>query len=658
MKNSIAILIILLTIAHFGCAQEMWLNSINRAWADAKHDTTRVLVLTEFANYYKNKRSDSTLIYGYRALTLARKINFPKGEVKAILYLSMGYSDLGNESKTLQLTLQAIKICEKINLINDKAYLIHGLGLIYYGSKDYAKALTEFKRAVRIFDLVNDSAFVAITQNHIGRTYLAMNQLDSALYYAQTAYDNAFALDHLNNGWLFNPILLTLGKIQNKKGNRAMAMSYFKQSLSKAREVFNFIVSNFAIAQLYQQTEILDSAIFYADKSLELAMKSGSFQSIVDSNILLADIYELKDPKQALQFSKNAIAYKDSINDFINVTMQQTYTDFDEQERKREIEAANIESQNRLRMNAFLGSSFTLIVVAILIFILYRRKQKAKQKIEEAYDQLKATQSQLIQSEKMASLGELTAGIAHEIQNPLNFVNNFSEINKELLEELKVELESGNIDEVRQLADDTISNEEKIRQHGIRADSIVKGMLLHSRTSQGEKEPTDINALADEYLRLAYHGMRAKDKSFNSDFKTDFDPDLPKINVIPQDIGRVLLNLINNAFYAVDKKAREGIDGYKPVVSVSTKYVPHSEGLPAGQAGEDKIEVSVKDNGEGVPEQVRDKIFHPFFTTKPTGQGTGLGLSLSYDIVKAHRGELSVKSEENEGTEFTVILQI
>ena len=278
---------------------------------------------------------------------------------------------------------------------------------------------------------------------------------------------------------------------------------------------------------------------------------------------------------------------------------------------------------------------------------LARDKELAQAKeIEKAYSELKATQSQLIHSEKMASLGELTAGIAHEIQNPLNFVNNFSEVNKELLVELNEEIQKGNFDEVKALAKDVTDNEEKIIFHGKRADAIVKGMLQHSRSSSGVKEPTDINALCDEYLRLAYHGLRAKDKSFNATMKTDFDATIGNVNVIPQDMGRVVLNLITNAFYAVNECKKLDQTGYEPTVTVTIK----KEG--------DKAQISVKDNGNGIPKKVLDKIFQPFFTTKPTGQGTGLGLSLSYDIVKAHGGELNVKTKENEGTEFVVVLPI
>jgi signal transduction histidine kinase len=292
-----------------------------------------------------------------------------------------------------------------------------------------------------------------------------------------------------------------------------------------------------------------------------------------------------------------------------------------------------------------------------------REKELAQaREIEKAYSELKNTQSQLVQSEKMASLGELTAGIAHEIQNPLNFVNNFSEVNSELIAEMKQELEKGNLKEVTSLANDIDENEKKIIFHGKRADAIVKGMLQHSRASSGQKEPTDINALADEYLRLAYHGLRAKDKSFNATMKTDFDPKIGTVDVVPQDIGRVILNLITNAFYAITERKNaprppEGGVTYEPTVWVSTKRLPPPLGVGGG-VGAGIVEISVRDNGNGIPEKVKEKIFQPFFTTKPTGQGTGLGLSLSYDIVKAHGGTLQCNSTENKGTEFVIELPL
>jgi two-component system NtrC family sensor kinase len=290
--------------------------------------------------------------------------------------------------------------------------------------------------------------------------------------------------------------------------------------------------------------------------------------------------------------------------------------------------------------------------------ILASQNEKLEQQVMErtialthSLEELKSTQAQLIQSEKMASLGELTAGIAHEIQNPLNFVNNFSEVSNELISEMVEEVDKGNTEEVKTIANDVKQNLEKIIHHGKRADAIVKGMLQHSRASTGKKELTDINALCDEYLRLSYHGMRAEDKSFNATLKTDFDNNIGKINIVPQDIGRVLLNLFNNAFYAVMPPNPLKGEHYEPTVSVITKRI----NSPSGAGG---IEIRVKDNGNGIPQKVVDKIFQPFFTTKPTGQGTGLGLSLSYDIVKAHGGEIRVETKEGEGSEFVILLPI
>jgi signal transduction histidine kinase/ligand-binding sensor domain-containing protein len=302
---------------------------------------------------------------------------------------------------------------------------------------------------------------------------------------------------------------------------------------------------------------------------------------------------------------------------------------------------------------------FAALFAALVYVIVYVRSQLLKKEnrileekvnhrtkqLKEKIDELKNTQTQLIQSEKMASLGELTAGIAHEIQNPLNFVNNFSEVNTELLDELKEEIETGNMEEVNALVKDIIENEEKINFHGKRADAIVKGMLQHSRSSNGQKAPSDLNALADEYLRLSYHGLRAKDKSFNATLETDFDENMPMIEVVSQDVGRVILNLITNAFHAVaDKKKTLNGTEFNPTVKVSTKNF------------DDHVEIIISDNGNGIPESVRQKIFQPFFTTKPTGQGTGLGLSLSYDIMRSHGGEIQVDSESGSGAKFKLIL--
>jgi len=310
--------------------------------------------------------------------------------------------------------------------------------------------------------------------------------------------------------------------------------------------------------------------------------------------------------------------------------------------------------------------SFSLIVYGAVKFqtgrILAKEREKnlvrevaQAKEIEKAYEDLKATQSQLIQSEKMASLGELTAGIAHEIQNPLNFVNNFSEVGGELIDEMREEIEKGNMSMVLDISKDLKDNLIKINHHGRRADAIVKGMLEHSRNNATDKKSINLNVLAEEFLRLSYHGLRAKDKTFTADFDTEFDTNLPRVKVIEQDIGRVILNLINNAFYAVGQRAREikssgdSTATYKPKVTVQSRLIDLG-----GKAVE--VELCIKDNGNGIPKSIKDKIFQPFFTTKPTGQGTGLGLSLSYDIVKAHGGTLEVTSKIGDGSTFILNL--
>jgi two-component system, NtrC family, sensor kinase len=329
-----------------------------------------------------------------------------------------------------------------------------------------------------------------------------------------------------------------------------------------------------------------------------------------------------------------------------------------EQKRRTDLLAAKKDYAANMRLFSLGAGLLFLFIILLLVYRSNRLKQKGfellqkqkretdlqKAETEKALEYLRATQHQLVQSEKMASLGELTAGIAHEIQNPLNFVNNFSEVSTELVDEMEEALQKDDKEEAIAIAGDIKENLVKINHHGKRADAIVKGMLQHSRSSKGEKEPTDINALADEYLRLSYHGLRAKDKSFNADFKTDFDESVGKIKVAPQDIGRVLLNLYNNAFYSVNEKKKQLNGTFEPTIEVSTKRVG------------DKVELSVKDNGTGIPQKAVDKIYQPFFTTKPTGQGTGLGLSLSYDIVKAHGGELKVQTKEDEGAEFIITL--
>jgi len=408
----------------------------------------------------------------------------------------------------------------------------------------------------------------------------------------------------------------------------------------------------------------LDRLFKEIDKDVRIAESKGDIDKAEDGYHDLSKLDSMRgNYKGAYENYKLYTLYRDSLQKK-ETEKRELQQEFEKKQAIAKVEQekkdANAKRVKNLQYFTIAGLLVLLLVIILIALIQWKNNkqrkktntllQSEKEKAESALTELKTTQTQLIQSEKMASLGELTAGIAHEIQNPLNFVNNFSDVNKELIEELMEERHKEQSTRDQKIEHEILrnlkENEEKINHHGRRADAIVKGMLQHSRSSSGQKELTDINALTDEYLRLAYHGLRAKDKSFNAKFITDFDNNVDKINIMPQEIGRVILNLINNAFYAVSEKQKQLNGGFEPTVSVGTKKI----------AG--KVMITVADNGGGIPQKVLDKIFQPFFTTKPTGQGTGLGLSLSYDIIKAHGGEIRVETKEGEGSEFVIQLPI
>jgi signal transduction histidine kinase len=442
--------------------------------------------------------------------------------------------------------------------------------------------------------------------------------------------------------------------------NYDSAAYYYREGI-KLCEKFNSpfvgVIFYNSLADVFYIKKEMDSCVYYAKKSLALCQEyKYKFYEIYASK-LLTNVYDKIDVDSAYKYINIMVAANEEVNN-ANKGRQFQKVASDAGKKEKELEDAKARFQNSLKLYALISLLSFFVIIAIIFWRNNQQRKKAnilltqkKEKLESTLSELKSTQQQLIQSEKMASLGELTAGIAHEIQNPLNFVNNFSEVNRELIEEIKSQKSKLKSEELEELLNDIATNEEKINHHGKRADAIVKNMLQHSRISKAQKEPTDINKLADEYLRLSYQGLRAKDKNFNADFKTDFDESIGKINIIPQDIGRVLLNLFNNAFYTVNEKQKtesltQNIQ-YKPTVSIQTKKL------------NDKIEIRVSDNGNGIPQNIIDKIFQPFFTTKPTGEGTGLGLSLAYDIItKEHTGTIKVESKESEGSEFVIQLLI
>jgi two-component system NtrC family sensor kinase len=455
------------------------------------------------------------------------------------------------------------------------------------------------------------------------------------------------------------------GHIQMDNKHYKVAISLIEKALDvsiRLKRVGNVEWEAYRIATCYYNLKDYENALKYALLSQEaLHEDNNRLKKLL--NMTFSDIYDaLGNEKLAykhLKIYKDHIVESEDI-DIANVLMKAEVRSVIESNQMEidilESEQFIKEQENKNQRLWIISIAGALLFALILSFLLFRNnknRQKAnsillqqKEKVQETLEELKVTQSQLVQSEKMASLGELTAGIAHEIQNPLNFVNNFSEVSAELLDEMIEEFDKGDADEAKLIANDVKQNLDKINHHGKRAGAIVKGMLQHSRTNSGKIELTDINALCDEYLRLSYHGLRAKNKSFNADFKADLDKKLPQIKVVPQDFGRVLLNLINNAFFAVNERSKTENKDFKPSVIVKTKFENN------------KVIISVSDNGSGIPDDVKEKIFQPFFTTKPTGQGTGLGLSLSYDIVKAHGGELTVETKEREGTEFFIILPV
>jgi len=471
---------------------------------------------------------------------------------------------------------------------------------------------------------------------------------DSAKNYQQRVYE--FSLTNTDRYAItYGEMRQRFGKVEADLGNYEAALMHYRAGIVEALkdvDMNNLSLIYLQLAKLFNSHQLFDSSFIYAKKTIETANSISLKRAIYEASALLVNLFKLKSqPDSALVYSELSTAAKDSLYGQKKIQELQRIL-LNEQQRQQQLQEERDQLRERYKLIAVITILGVFLIIGIILFQNNRQKQKANKVLQTTLNNLKSTQASLIQSEKMASLGELTAGIAHEIQNPLNFVNNFSEVNRELIDEMQQELEAGNNDEAVAISNNIKENQEKINHHGKRADAIVKGMLQHSRSSSGQKEPTNINKLADEYLRLAYHGLRAKDKSFNATLKTDYDESVGSINIIPQDIGRAVLNLITNAFYVVTEKKKQLGDNYEPTVSISTNKIG------------DKVEIRVKDNGNGIPQKVLDKIFQPFFTTKPTGQGTGLGLSLSYDIVKAHGGEISVETKEGKGAEFIIQLPI
>ena len=689
MRSKIAALLILLATLHVDAQKNI--NTLKQDLQKATADSERVLLSLNIAVSYEELISDSAIFYATQALNLSQKNNQQIAQAFALKIIAYQLMSSGRYGESLKSLEQAFNFASNTNSEKDSWSLgeqsplrtrltalssIHNnLGILMGLTQNGEQEIFHYKETERIADEIDNKDWSQFANQNLGITYIRLGQLDSALFFAKKS-ESLFQRkgSSMNvHGWQ----LVTLGDVYFQMKNLPLAKKYYDESVKISKDIDNtasLTWGYFVLTNYFLSTKDKDSSLYYSYKTIE-SLKSLGFGYLEENKNLgtayenLYKSFQLADKSDsANKYLKLALVTKDSLyKKRIKSLAEFQKLTFNEQLRLQSEENQKIVYQNKVRTYGLLSGIIVFILIAFLLFVNNRNRRKAnvfllKQKeeielqkynVEKTLVELKATQSQLIQSEKMASLGELTAGIAHEIQNPLNFVNNFSDVNTELITEMKEEMDKGNIEDAKAIANDIADNEQKINHHGKRADAIVKGMLQHSRSSSGAKEPTDINKLADEYLRLAYQGLRAKDKTFNATLKTEFDESIDNINIIPQDIGRVLLNLYNNAFYAVTEKKKQSGNEYEPTVTVSTS---RSHLLRRGVGGE--VSISVKDNGNGIPQKIKDKIFQPFFTTKPTGQGTGLGLSLCYDIIKAHGGEIKVETKEGEGSEFIIQLPI
>jgi signal transduction histidine kinase len=657
MLNKTILIFFLFFLHLFANAQDSLINSkkidsLKYVLATAKDDSIRIYTLSGLGFNYQVINIDSALKYTYAGISLAKQKGDFRNEANLLATLSGIMSQQGKFAEALDLLFRSLKIAEDNDLTYEIARAYRRLGGVYFDLENYSKAISYGLIALKLDD---EKKYKSAATDHISlaNAYDKMGNIDSALVHANIAISQS---DNVKG--IIQTAYRIAGDIQIKKSNFQQADSLLHKGLALSQENSDFLTCSeiySSIATMFLKRNKKDSAHLYALMGFEYGKKVSYKKGIMLSASLLAELYESTEPAVALQYYKIVAAEKDSLFGVANIqTIQNLITH--EEKKQQELEDNRVSYRNSLKLYGLLTGIVSLLVIAFILYRNVKQKQKAnvllqhqKEKVETTLTELKSTQAQLIQSEKMASLGELTAGIAHEIQNPLNFVNNFSDVNKELVDELQQELKAGKIEDAIEISNDIKANEEKINHHGKRADAIVKGMLQHSRTSSGQKEPTDINALCDEYLRLSYHGLRAKDKSFNVTLKTDFDANSGLVDIVPQDIGRVLLNLLTNAFYAVSEKKQSATQmqpaaKYEPTVSIGTRRM------------KDQVEIKVSDNGKGIAPNIADKIFQPFFTTKPTGQGTGLGLSLSYDIIKTHGGEIKMDTKENDATIFTIVL--
>jgi two-component system NtrC family sensor kinase len=672
-------LFLLMCLPLFSSAQKHYTDSLKHALSIAKTDSARFSTLGDLAYYYAAADLKTGFKYVDERIAIARRNNKPLDESSSLLMKGYMMMLSSKYIESFQYLEQALKIAEDPNNENkgwyrgnyynpakNRADMIANVHLSWGELMDATgntpEALYQFNETVKYAQDAGDKGLVAWGQQGLAVTYFYMSgKTDSALVLIKKALP---VIEH-DSKQLFGNIGIKkylgetdelIADVYAAKHNRQLFLYYLHKGIYDGitQVDINDLSGCYAeLAEYYLRKKNTDSSLYYSAKELD-ASRQGNQNNLSGGLSDLYQSYKLSgQADSAAKYAALAIVAKDSVNQ----ASQQNLADFQKKMFNEQLQLGNQEKERITVEDRNKTIAFILGILVIMLFaiVFYRNNKRTKianktlfeqkEEIQHTLVQLKGTQQQLIQSEKMASLGELTAGIAHEIQNPLNFVNNFSEVSNELMDEMKEELDKGDIDEAKFIADDIKQNLEKINQHGKRAEAIVKGMLQHSQQTKGVKELTNMNALCDEYLRLSYHGLRAKDKSINVEFKTDFDENAGSINIVRQDLGKALLNIINNAFYAAHEMQKAMGEEYKPLVIIQTKKSGGS------------IEIMVSDNGAGIPPNIINKIFQPFFTTKPTGQGTGLGLSLAYDIItKEHSGTLTVESVEGKGSGFVIAI--